>query len=387
MWIERNAENALRKFQRQFPVILVTGARQTGKTSLLRYLYPDINYISLDDPALSQRADNSPGEFIESLETPVIIDEAQYSPGIFRFLKIAADKKKKNGAYFVTGSQHFSLMQNVSESMAGRCGIIYLQTLSIDEILQNKKIDISEYICKGGYPAIYSEKYAEARTWYPSYVATYLERDVRNILKVGNLRDFNRLLRGLAARAGRILSFSDIARDIGVAPNTVKSWISVLQASHLIYLLEPYHRNLGKRLVKSPKLYFCDCGLLVHLLGLNTWGEVEKSPVAGAVWENYVFNQLYRHINKSGAGQHVLWFWQNQSGFEIDFLIEKGGQFIAFESKLKEFPDANDTRNFIKLEEFYGKGTLLKGSIVCKTSKEYPINKNISVINGIGINF
>ncbi|MBN2532049.1 MAG: ATP-binding protein [Spirochaetales bacterium] len=384
MWIDRKSEILLEEYKKQFPVVLITGSRQVGKTSLLTHGYPEAHYISLDNPQHAANADNFPGDFIKSLKTPVIIDEAQYAPGIFRYLKILIDKLKTKGMYFITGSQHFPLMHNVTESLAGRCGIIQLHTLSAKEVFDAKgTIHLEDFIIRGGFPALHSDDTVNYLYWYPSYITTYLERDVRNIVNITSLRDFNRLIRALAARTGQILSLSQVARDVGVSPNTVKSWLSILQTSGHIYLLEPYYRNIGKRLVKSPKLYFCDTGLAVHLLGIYNWEELQRSPNAGAIWETYVFNQIYRYFINKGQVIPNLWFWRTNTGDEVDFLIEKGGQFHAVECKLTANPGKHDNKGLDALKTYYGEQNILKSTLACKVDIPFMYSGDIFISNFI----
>jgi uncharacterized protein len=385
MWIPRYTEDLVRSFARQFPVVLITGPRQSGKTSLLQQVYPDYSYITLDDPGRLEIAHKLPDQFFNNIKTPAIIDEAQYAPEIFRYLKIAVDAKRRNGSFFITGSQQFNLMQNVTESLAGRCGIINLMTLSMNELNSATSFTLHDYIARGGYPALYSQKNISYSQWYPSYINTYLERDIRNITSVHNLRDFNRFIRALAMRSAQILSLSDLARDIGIAPNTVKSWISVLEASGIIKILEPYFNNKGKRLVKSPKLYFTDTGLLTHLLGLSSWQNIIASPLAGAIWETYAFCQLHHAFLKLGNISPGLWFWRDQSGNEVDFIVERGGSFIVYEAKLKENPGKDDCKGFEKLKAFYGEKSVIKGYVICPVKKNYPIDKGIEANNGVDL--
>lgn len=386
MWITRDVEGIIKQFSRQFPVVFIAGARQVGKTSTLRHLFPKYSYVTLDDPAKAADAENAPSDFLKSLTCPAIIDEAQYVPVIFRHIKIIVDKTKKNGQFFITGSQNFSLMQNLTESLAGRCGIISLQPLSASELKKSGYMpSLEEYISTGGFPALYADKNIIHRHWYPSYIATYLERDVRNILNIGNLRDFNRFLRAAAIRTAQTLALSDLSRDVGVAPNTIKSWISVLQASHIIYLLEPYYRSIGKRLVKSPKLYFLDTALAAHLIGLNSWTEISKSPVAGALWETYAFNQIYRSLLSQGESNPPLFYWRTKDGKEVDFIIEKGGSFIAIEAKLTGSPASDVVKGIRALQEYYGKDSLIKGFVICKIKESFSVSKGIKAVNGIAI--
>lgn len=380
MWIARNIENLVKTYAKEFSALIVTGARQAGKTSLLLRLFPDAQYISLDDPLAALQAEENPGEFLRNCLVPAIIDEVQYAPSLFRHLKILIDNKKEKGMYFLTGSQQFSLMQNVSESLAGRCGVINLYTLSAQELIRFKNsIRCEQIILKGGFPALYGEEVIKHIHWYPSYIATYIERDVRNIINIGNLRDFNIFLRALALRSGQLLSLSDLSRDVGVRPNTIKSWISVLEASHLVFILYPYHRNIGKRLVKSPKIYFSDTGLLLYLMGIKTWDDVGNSMYRGAIWETYVFNQIHRIFTNRGENSPSLWFWRTQSGEEVDFVIEKGGKFTVIESKYSEMPTDRDLRGFKAFKSYYGEESVSRRILACRAEKTTQIGDELWV--------
>ncbi|MBI5639896.1 MAG: ATP-binding protein [Nitrospirae bacterium] len=384
MWIKRDAENLIGELGRQFPVVFVTGARQVGKTSILDHLFPDLSYVTLDDPARAAEAINAPQDFIDALKLPAIIDEAQYAPDLFRHIKLTVDRSKKKGQFFITGSQSFPLMQNLSESLAGRCGIVSLQPLSAHELKQGNKLSsVEDYISTGGFPALYAAKDTNRQHWYPSYIATYLERDVRNIMHVGSLRDFNRFLRAAAIRTAQTLSFADLARDVGVAPNTIKAWISVLEASHMILLLEPYYRSLGKRLVKSPKLYFLDTGLAANLMGLYSWQDIANSPMAGALWETYAFSQIQRRLFSQGINNPPLYYWRTKDGREVDFIIEKGGQFIVIEAKLTGAPTLDAAKGFNYFRNYYGENSVLKEYVVCRVKKDHAIGKDVKAVNGI----
>lgn len=388
MWITRKVEQVIRQFAEQFPVVFITGARQVGKTSILTYLFPDYSYVTLDDPAKAADAENEPSNFLKSLTYPVIIDEAQYVPGLFRHIKLIVDKIKKKGQFFITGSQSFALMHNLTESLAGRCGIINLQPLSAKELTDAQHIfSIEEYISRGGFPALYSNQNNNPGYWYSSYIATYMERDVRNIIHIGNLRDFNRFLRAVAIRTAQTLSLSDLSRDVGVSPNTIKSWISVLEASHIIALLEPYHRNIGKRLVKSPKVYFLDTGIAAHLMGLYSWQEIEKSHMAGALWETYAFNQIYRTLLTYGINNSPFYYWRTKDGEEVDFLIEKGERFIALEAKLTGNPVPAMLKGFNALCSYYGQDAIIKGLIICRVKNDFSFSNNVRAVNGINMDF
>ncbi|WP_420265676.1 ATP-binding protein [Candidatus Magnetominusculus dajiuhuensis] len=386
MWIKRDAEDLIRGLGNQFPVVFVTGARQVGKTSILTHLFPDFAYVTLDDPAMAEEAVNAPQDFLNSLKLPSIIDEAQYAPELFRHIKLIVDKAKLRGQFFLTGSQSFPLMQNLSESLSGRSAIVNLQPLSAHELSNAGLLtSIGDYISAGGFPALYADNGIDRKYWYPSYISTYLERDVRNIMHVGSLRDFNRFLRAAAVRTAQTLSFADLSRDVGVSPNTIKVWISVLEASHIIYLLEPYHRSLGKRLVKSPKLFFLDTGLAAHLMGLYSWHEITNSHMSGALWETYAFNQIQRRLLSQGINNPPIYYWRTKGGREVDFIVEKGGRFINIEAKMTGSPTSDTAKGFSHFKDYYGADAVLKEFIICRVSKDYAIGKGVKAITGVDI--
>jgi hypothetical protein len=359
--------------------VLVTGPRQVGKTSLLRHLLPDADYVTFDDLALARQAEGSPDLFFAGRREPLILDEVQYVPGLFRALKQRIDEDRRPGRLLMTGSQTFPLMQNVSESLAGRAAVLELGTLSLPEVRQARPaLDDLSFLVEGGYPALHAGGPIAPADFYAAYLATYLERDVRNLKNVGDLRDFDRFLRAAALRTGQLLSFSDLARDVGVAPNTARAWISVLQASGLILLLEPYHRNLGTRLVKSPKLHFLDTGLAAHLVGIDTVDALLKSPIAGGLWETFVVGQVVRHYQSQGK-RVPLWFWRTASGAEVDLLVEAGGRFTAIECKLAERPDARSASGLRALAKYYGPEAIDRAFIACRTPHAHPMVEDARV--------
>jgi hypothetical protein len=380
MWINRKYEETLTKLAHQFPAVVVTGARQVGKTSLVRRVFPDYRYISLDLPSAAEQAERNPDSFLEENQAPLIVDEVQYAPSLFRYLKVKIDREKRPGQFILTGSQNFSLMQGVSESLAGRCGVLQMLNLSLEELRDTVSgADEAGYLFKGGWPELYARESLDPHFWYAAYLSTYLERDVRNILNVGSLRDFDRFVRAAAARTGQLLSYSSLARDVGISPNTAKQWISVLQASGQIYLLEPYHRNLNKRLVKSPKLYIIDTGLAAFLLGFDSWEALLRSQMIGALWETHVVLQVVRHYVSRGKSV-PLWFWRTAQGAEVDLLIEKGGRFTAVEAKFTEKPQASDRKGFEALKKFYGENSLIRGWVACRTSRPYGLDDTVSAM-------
>jgi predicted AAA+ superfamily ATPase len=382
MWIGRKYESTLKRLFEQFPITVITGARQVGKTSLVRKVFPDFSYVSLDVPSIAEQAEQNPATFLTSYQEPLIIDEVQYAPSLLRSLKVIVDKEKKPGRFVLTGSQNFLLMQGISESLAGRCGLLNMLNLSSSELRQHdESYNENKYLYKGGYPELYARPEIESHFWYAAYLATYLERDVRNILNVGSLRDFDRFLRAVAIRTAQILSYSELARDVGIAPNTGKQWISVLQASGQIFLLEPYHKNLGKRLIKSPKLYMCDTGLALFLMGFENWESVLRHPVVGAIWETHVIMQVVKHYFSQGKAL-PLWFWRTVYGSEVDLLIERGGRFIAIEAKFTETPDSSSLKGIRDLEKFYGSESIISGLVASRTGNPYPLEVNVQAVPG-----
>ena len=382
MWIKRSYENTLSRLFSQFPSVVVTGPRQVGKTSLVRKIFPDLEYVSLDLPSLAEQAEKSPNTFFRNRKEPLIIDEIQYAPSVLRHLKAMIDENKRPGRFILTGSQNFPLMQGVSESLAGRCGILNMLNLSAAEVRQAfDRFDENAYLLKGGFPELYERPDIDHQLWYASYLSTYLERDVRNILNVGSLRDFDRFLRAVAARTAQLLSYSELARDVGISPNTARQWISVLQASGQIFLLEPYHRNLGKRLIKSPKIYMCDTGLALFLMGFETWDAVSRHPVVGAIWETHVVMQVVKHYQSSGK-RIPLWFWRTVHGAEVDLLVERGGRFVAIENKFSENPDHATLKGIQALKKFYGGEFFEKGLIACRSPHPFPLSEEVSAVPG-----
>ena len=379
MWIDRHSEILVRRMADQFPAVLITGVRQAGKTSLLRHLYPAISYLSLDLPANAEAANTAPERLLEQYPEPVIIDEIQYAPSLLRHLKYRIDRKKTPGQYFLTGSQVFELIQGVSESLAGRCAILNLHTLSLTELLDSgQAMEETAYLFRGGYPELYLG--TEAALWFPAYVATYLERDVRNILRVVDLQDFNRFIRACALRSSQVLNYSDLARDTGIAPNTARKWLGLLQTSAVIVLIEPYYGNRTKRLIKAPKLVFMDTGLAAFLSGFRSEADLFASSLAGAFWESHVFGQIIRYVASQGSFMPIH-YWRTANGQEVDLVIEQaGGAVMAIECKWKEHPDIADAAGLRALAEAE-EGRVKKKYIVCRTKATYKLSDGTWVVS------
>ncbi|MGA3082875.1 MAG: ATP-binding protein [Terracidiphilus sp.] len=373
MWISRNLEPRLQHSARTRPAIMLTGARQTGKTATLLHLFPGYEFVSLDLPTEAEQAEKEPDQFLQRHPPPVIIDEVQYAPGLFRRLKAAIDANRaRNGQFLLTGSQKFTLMKNVSESLAGRADIAELETLSFAEIrgaLPQAKLEAA--IVRGGFPELYANPEIDSTAFYNSYLATYLERDVRSLTNVGSLRDFERFLRACALRSANMLNKADLARDVGIAPSTANQWLSMLEASGQAILLEPWFSNKTKSMVKSPKLYLADTGLLCALLNIRSEEALRQSPSVGAVWETFVFAQLRERERQAGR-TGSLFFWRDRTR-EVDFVVDAGGRLELFEAKWTELPDAGDTANLDYVRNVAGKSRVASAAVVCRTANSFPL--------------
>ena len=338
----RLIESEIRKVSRAFPALILTGPRSSGKTTLLRHLFPKAAYFLFEDPDLVLRLRSDPRGFIESLKPPVIFDEIQNVPEIFNYVRTRIDEKpSRKGQWYLTGSQEAGLMRGVTESMAGRAAIFQLMPFSTEE---SKRV----VPLRGGFP----EALARPRTaaiWYKSYIQTYLERDVRQVTSIKNLATFRKFLSLLAARSGQILNKSDLASGLGVSVPTVTEWMSVLEITSQILIVPPFYENFGKRLVKSPKVYFVDSGLLCYLLGMNSEKVLMASPFWGAVFEGFVASEIVKaQINRGMARQ--IYFFRDEQGLEVDFLVpSEGGKIHLIEIKAAQTVFPNDAAGLLKL--------------------------------------
>ena len=352
MWIKRQLKNRILQMTASRPALLLTGARQTGKTSLLQRLFPDVEYITFDYLRQVEAVKESPEHFLSQFENQVILDEIQYVSEVFRELKIVIDKDRQNyGKWIMTGSQQFGLMGHISESLAGRISICHLETLSAAE-LRNEKIDhFDEFLWKGGYPELWSNPSLEISDFFESYIRTYIERDLKTIIDVKNLSDFRRFIRMIAARCGQLLNYKSLSSDVGVSDVTIRKWTHALEISGLIYLLNPYYANIGKRLIKSPKIYFADHGLLCYLLGIENGSDWHAHPQKGSLWENLVMTELVKNYHLIPGSN--LFFYRDQNGVEIDFVIEKKGHLFFIEAKAGERIDPKKL-HFQKVAALFG---------------------------------
>jgi hypothetical protein len=358
----------------------VTGARQTGKTSLVRRLFPDFGFASLDLPSEAEQAEKEPSAFLSRHGRPLIVDEVQYAPRLFRHLKVHIDADRgRSGQFVLTGSQKLALMRDVSESLAGRVAVLELEGLTLSELRGAATgTDPLVVATRGTLPELWARPDLDPDLFYRSYVATYLERDLRLALNVSSLRDFERFLRACALRSAQVLNKADLARDVGISPSTAGQWLSVLEASNQVFLLEPWYANRTKSLVKSPKLYLGDPGLLCALVGIGGVQDLLASPFAGAVWETLVCAELRRQI-RNGERKGELFYWRDRTK-EADFLVHRGGRFELYDAKLTEQPDARDSAILERVAAELPPRTVLRRALVCRAPNPYPLGNGAEAL-------
>jgi predicted AAA+ superfamily ATPase len=402
VYVARTLEGFFRKASSQFPVMLVVGARQVGKTTFLRHLSTaKRSYVTLDDPLILDLARRDPSLFLQRFPPPVLIDEIQYAPELLPHIKMEADRRRETGLFWLTGSQQFHMMKGVSESLAGRVGIVQLLGLSRRELLGQGRSsrpflptpdeigkrsvaergaplgELYRAIWRGAFPAFALSRGADRDLFYGSYVQTYLQRDVRDLARVGDEMSFLRFLRAAAARTGQLLNMTDLARDADVAPNTAKSWISILQSSGIVYLLEPYHTNLTKRLVKTPKLYFLDTGLCSWLTEWTSPKTLEAGAMSGAILETWIVSEILKTWWHNGR-RASFYFYRDKDQKEIDLLILQDGIIHPLEIRKTASPGIDAVRHFVTLEKLgYPVG---HGGVVCLVSKSLPLTATTSAI-------
>lgn len=357
-YIQRSLEPVLQKAVAEFPAVILTGPRQSGKTTTLKILFGEgFRYTSLEPPDVRAAALEDPRGFLEMYPPPVIFDEVQHTPDLLPFIKEKIDAQRQTrGQYILTGSQNLLIMEQVTESLAGRAAILRLLPLSRREVEHRPMLDLPwesqevsigdkpqvfqtlwKAMLRGGYPELVAQPERDGTLWHASYVQTYLERDVRTLRQIGDLTQFQSFLRTLAARNGQLLNMSDVARDLGIAVNTGKAWLSVLEATYQIIVLRPYFANIGKRLVKTPKVYFMDVGTLCHLTGLKDPEHAASGPMAGAIMETAVLSEIVKTLIHRGIDPQI-YFWRTVAGTEVDIVVEIAGKLLPIEVKLSATP-------------------------------------------------
>lgn len=392
---KRTIAKRVKQMNDTFRVLILTGPRQVGKSTLLESLIPEgMNIISLDDLSLRELAQADPRMFLETYSAPIFIDEVQYAPELFPYIKMRVDKDKTRGQYWLSGSQRFELMKNVTESLAGRVGILNMNSFTYNEIMrgpmceafnpenlkQKDFIDVNrtfELIFAGGMPELYDTEGLDRNDFYDSYIKTYIERDVALIKDIGSTRDFRRFMREVAIRVGTTLNYADIAKEVGVSGHTIQSWLSVLESTGLVYLLEAYSSNLLKRITQSPKIIFMDMGLCAYLAGWQSARDLQLSDASGHYLESYIISEIIKNNQNLGANVH-LYHIRNKETDEIDLIMEKNDTLYPIEIKKTSTPRREMLKTFRMLD---GLGSKVgSGGIICTYDKLMPLDEHNYII-------
>jgi predicted AAA+ superfamily ATPase len=397
-FIPRRLGSVVLKAADEFPAVVLIGPRQSGKTTLLKHLFSEkYPVISLEPPDVRLAAQIDPRGFLDLYPPPIIFDEIQYAPELLPYIKERIDAdRNRSGQYILTGSQNLLLMQQVTESLAGRAAILKLMPLSRGEIAHiqdgslpweaadparspgQSPVELWSQILRGFYPELAAHSERDAHLWQSSYVQTYLERDVRNLRNLGDLTQFQVFLRALAARSAQILSMTELSRDVGVAVNTVKDWISILEASFQVIILRPYYGNIGKRLIKSPKVYFVDTGLLCYLVGLRDMEHAAAGPMGGAIFENLVIMDVFKNYLHRGE-EPALYFWRTAAGSEVDLVIETQSGLIPIEIKLSATPRPDMAKEILSFQRDF-KEKALPGYVIHPGNMLLPLGQGVTAL-------
>ena len=336
MNVQRTIVASIIELLGKYPVVALTGPRQSGKTTLLKNAFPNYSYVSLEKPDVREFATKDPNAFLKQYSEYVIIDEAQRVPSLFSYIQTIVDDSGKMGQFILSGSQNFQLMQNITQSLAGRVALFQLLPLDFQELKSENLLEKNPLsaLIKGFYPAIF-DRNIEPTTFYYNYVQTYVQRDVSELIELKNISLFKKFLRLLASRVGQLVNYNSLANDCGVSQPTIKSWITALESSYLVFTLQPYFENIGKRLIKTPKIYFYDTGLLCYLLGVKRAEDLLTHSLKGNLFENMMIAEYVKRMNHSNTF-HDIWFWRDVAGNEIDMLYLDNGKFHLFEIKSSE---------------------------------------------------
>jgi uncharacterized protein len=398
-YIKRTLETVITKATSQFPAVVLTGPRQSGKTTLLKTLFGDYyGYVSLEPLDFREAAIKDPRGFLELYPPPVIFDEVQFAPDLLPYIKEKIDAQRDlAGQYLLAGSQNNLLVVKITESLAGRAAMLRLLPLSFREAAgqpqaalpwepeksfgAGSKIafqDLWKGFVRGGYPELVADPGRDIQLWHSSYIQTYLERDVRSLRQVGDLTQFQSFLRALAARSAQLISMSDLARDLGVAVNTVRAWLSVLEATYQVIILRPYHANIGKRLVKTPKVYFTDVGTLCHLAGLKDPHHAAQGPMGGPLMETAVLSEITKALTHRGVDPR-LYFWRTSAGSEVDIVVETGEKLVPIEVKLSATPRPSMAAS-IKIFRKDFKDRVLTGYLIHPGDVRLPLGEEVTAL-------
>lgn len=372
--IKRTAEKELLNLAGQFKSVALLGPRQSGKTTLAKMVFPEKDYVSLENPDIRRYAMQDPRGFLEQYPEGAILDEIQRTPEIFSYLQEILDSQKKPGSFILTGSNNFELQENISQSLAGRIAYLFLLPLGLKELPLEDNITIPNRLFSGSYPAIYDQN-IQPEKWFQNYIRTYVERDVRQIKNITNLDAFELFLRMCAGRTGQILNMQSLAVQVGIDQKTIASWISLLEESFIVFRLRPHHKNFNKRLVKTPKLYFYDSGLVCALLGIQSAQQLSMHPIYGSIFESFVITELLKYRYNCGLDSN-LHYWRDNTGHEIDIIMDDAGELHPIEIKSGK----TITADYFKGLDFWNrlsgcqKGTIIyAGKLSQKRSNGYQV--------------
>jgi len=372
--IKRDIQSLLKEMMNSFPVVTITGPRQSGKTTLVKQTYPEMDYVSLEELDIREHAEKDPRDFLSRFPKSVIIDEVQKVPSLLSYIQTIVDAEQRNGRFILTGSNQFEYLSSISQSLAGRTGILKLLPFSYSEIYGNAFIPINEAIYKGFYPRIFDQN-IRPELFLSGYLETYVEKDVRAITKVQDLMQFHRFLQLCAGRTGQIVNFSSIGNELGIDHKTVKEWTSIAMASYIMFLLPPYYKNYNKRIRKSPKLYFLDVGLAAHLIGIQNSDQLQVHPLKGELFETFVVIEFLKKRYNQGKRSNLYYFRDN-IGNEVDLIYETGLAPIPIEIKSAKTVNSDFFKGlnyFRKLEKNIDRSILIMGSDIKQKRNEHSI--------------
>ncbi len=375
--IAREIRTVLLNYAQQFRAVMLVGPRQSGKTTLVKITFPEKPYVSLENPDERALANEDPRAFLARFAKGAILDEVQRVPSLLNYLQEILDHSKEDGLYILTGSNNILLQDNVSQTLAGRVGVLDLMPLSYREIVQQKSaLTLEEHIFNGSYPEIY-DRGRSPNIWYPSYIRTYVERDVRQVQNIENTALFTKFLRLCAGRVGQQVNAAALSNECGIDVRTVQSWLSVLESTYVIKRLSPFHRNFNKRITKSPKLYFIDSGLVCSLLGIRTTDELTVSHFKGALVENFIIMELVKNGLNKGLHQS-LYYWRENNGVEVDVILDSGTTFVPIEIKSAQ----TFSKDFLaNLKKFKSYSDALKGILLYDGEMEFKTEDDFEVLN------
>ncbi len=380
MIIQREIKKRCLELFTKYPVLTITGPRQSGKTTLSTMIFKDKPYFNLEEPDTRSMAIDDPRSFLDNCPAGAVIDEIQRAPNLVSYIQSFVDQRKKNGMFVLTGSQNFELSNTINQSLAGRSAVIKLLPFSFRELAPIKNLSLKDpdnIMLNGFYPRIYKENMNPA-DFYMHYFETYIERDLRQLSQIDNLHLFEKFVRITASRTGSLLNYSNLANDLGVSQPTVSKWISILEASFIVFLLQPYHANIGKRLIKTPKIYFFDTGLLSYLLGINKYSELKSHPLRGNIFENFIISDIIKS-KFNNVKPLNLYFFRDRTGNEVDLISDSAGKLDVLEIKSAKTYSRELFKGIKKLEQFMP-GKIERSTVLYCGSKE-AVTENVHIKN------